>query len=402
MNLQSKTMNRPCPNVRFFPFSDGGVLFPEGTGRIWVLNRTAAAIWCLQDEADTLEELTARVAENFQVENATAKRDAKAAVAFFEHEGLIGRDPLRSRETESEGMGVDLSPRGPVIDQPGPSHKRRFFRVSGHVLEICCREAASESIFSDLMAHMECGPVPGPDSRIWVVAGRDQGAWDMALNSRVFFENLAPEEILPHLFLLTFSLSSRALEEKFLFHAAVLARGEKAIIFPAEAGSGKTTLAAMLVKNGCSFVSDELAVLDTETAEVLPYPMPMSIKPESMPILAALYPELESAPVFPRPDGKYVRYLMPPKDRIAGLKAAFSLAGIVFPKYGPDKKTQLRAIEKPEALNRLAKTGSSDRPLTAEDVRAMITLVDHNPCFALDFSDGPEAVALLEPLNPEH
>ena len=57
-------------------------------------------------------------------------------------------------------------------------------------------------------------------------------------------------------------------------------------------------------------------------------------------------------------------------------------------------------MEKPEALDRLAKTGSSDRPLTAKDVRAMITLVDRNPCFALDFSDGPQAVTLLETLKP--
>jgi hypothetical protein len=60
-------------------------------------------------------------------------------------------------------------------------------------------------------------------------------------------------------------------------HAAVLAYDEMAIVIPGRSFTGKTTLAAALVRAGATYYSDEFAVLDTRGL-VHPYPRPLSIR----------------------------------------------------------------------------------------------------------------------------
>ncbi len=66
--------------------------------------------------------------------------------------------------------------------------------------------------------------------------------------------------------------------ELYFLHAAVLARNGSAFLFPAPAGSGKSTLAWALLKRGFEYLSDELAPLNLENLEVLPFPRPLCLK----------------------------------------------------------------------------------------------------------------------------
>jgi len=63
-------------------------------------------------------------------------------------------------------------------------------------------------------------------------------------------------------------------------HAAVVGWQGKAIIIPGRSMSGKTSLAAELVRAGADYYSDEYAVLDTR-GRVYPYPKPLSIRRDS-------------------------------------------------------------------------------------------------------------------------
>ena len=64
----------------------------------------------------------------------------------------------------------------------------------------------------------------------------------------------------------------------YFLHAAVLARNGSAFLFPAPAGSGKSTLAWALLNKGFEYMSDELAPLNLENLEVLPFPRPLCLK----------------------------------------------------------------------------------------------------------------------------
>lgn len=66
-------------------------------------------------------------------------------------------------------------------------------------------------------------------------------------------------------------------ESKIFIHAGVVGWKDKAIIIPAESFKGKTTLVAELVKFGCTYYSDEYAVLD-ENGLVHPFPKMISMR----------------------------------------------------------------------------------------------------------------------------
>jgi hypothetical protein len=61
-------------------------------------------------------------------------------------------------------------------------------------------------------------------------------------------------------------------------HAGVVAFDGRAVIFPGDSFSGKTTLVAALVKQGAVYYSDEFAVIGKD-GKIYPYPKPLSIRP---------------------------------------------------------------------------------------------------------------------------
>jgi hypothetical protein len=69
-----------------------------------------------------------------------------------------------------------------------------------------------------------------------------------------------------------------------MLHAAVLARNGCGFLFPATAGSGKTTLTAWLLGHGYGLLSDELASID-EDGTMDGFTRPLNIKPGSRPLL---------------------------------------------------------------------------------------------------------------------
>lgn len=62
----------------------------------------------------------------------------------------------------------------------------------------------------------------------------------------------------------------------FAVHAAVVARDDRIVAFPADSGEGKSTLAAACLRAGFHYLSDEALVLDDQ-GRVVPYPKPVAL-----------------------------------------------------------------------------------------------------------------------------
>lgn len=65
------------------------VLFDTETGSMFVLNDTATLLWRLLDGTVTLRELAADVADEFEVDRATAERDVLALADELAGAGLL-------------------------------------------------------------------------------------------------------------------------------------------------------------------------------------------------------------------------------------------------------------------------------------------------------------------------
>ncbi len=73
--------------------------------------------------------------------------------------------------------------------------------------------------------------------------------------------------------------------ELLLVHAGVVGTpAGDGVLLTGESGSGKTTTVAALVQEGYSYLSDEAAVIDPDTALVRPWPRPLDFKPGAIEI----------------------------------------------------------------------------------------------------------------------
>lgn len=385
----------PSSEISLYPFEDGGVLFLKGSRRIWVLNATSAFIWCQLDEVANLVELTDRFASTFHIDKAKAFHDVETTIAMFKCEGLFDTK-VRSGSVESDA-DWDITPIGPMIIKPDHWVIKRSFRVVNHLFEFCCQDTSIGSMFSSSMEHLSTDSRGNPDTRIAVVRGSGEAqTWDLFIDDLGFSIGLADDEVLPQLATLFFVRSCEALKEHLLFHAAVIEMGGTTVMFPGEAGSGKTTLVAALLMHGCQFFSDELAVISADDLHVSPLPLPMSIKPGSVKPLERYYPGFRHRHIHLRSDGKKVCYLSPSPHNLPPGDSSSRIDVLIYPKYTEDVENRLVKIDKTEALRRLALTGSSNRNFSSRDVEAMITLIDERPCYELSYSDLPQAVSQLK------
>ncbi|MFH0960992.1 MAG: PqqD family peptide modification chaperone, partial [Pseudomonadota bacterium] len=381
---------RPSTKILFFPLVDGGVLFREGTRRLWVLNHTAAIIWCLLDQTTDLQELITQFSQGLSVDRTTAARDVALGLEFFEREGLLGEDTSTVLTTRDE---VADFVRGPEIGASLQVKDRYIFRIGGPLWGLCCENTALAEDYITLMGHLAINNKGiSPDTSLWVLPDPGkENSWSICIDGRVAEQGVPSDRLLPHLLTLTFVSISHAMADKLLFHAAVVKKGKGAILFPAAAGSGKTTLAAFLAMHGYTFFSDELAVLNVQDLTVLPCPLPMSIKSGSVKALSPYYPLLSQLTVYTRLDTKEVRYLPPPPDSLAQITDEAKVTAIVFPQFAAHANTRIVGLDKASALARLVQTGSSSRELRPVDISAMISVIEKSPCFELIFSDVEEA-----------
>ena len=73
---------------------------------------------------------------------------------------------------------------------------------------------------------------------------------------------------------------------RVLLHAGAVERDGRAIVVAGESGRGKSTLTAALVQAGFNYLTDELVLIDPDTARVEPYPKALDLSEESHTLLS--------------------------------------------------------------------------------------------------------------------
>lgn len=151
---------------------------------------------------------------------------------------------------------------------------------------------------------------------------------------------------------LMYQLVERVMErtdEFLLIHsgAVVSPRGD-GILLPAEAGSGKTTLVAGLVRAGFGFLSDEVGVLDPLTRRLYPFPRAFNFKDGSL----SVFPDLEA-----QDDGSPLRrgpgYTGLAKIRPGAGAGPSQVSFVIFPSHTPGVGTEVTALSPAETTKEL-------------------------------------------------
>jgi hypothetical protein len=344
-----------------FTCGDGMLLLREDE-RAFVLNPQAAAIW-RASEAGLSTEAIARALTATDRENAEAVRADVTA--------LIGqwRDVDAQRAANPEAPGPLAEPiwsgrwrcqlRDAVVDVAveRPQHARILGRWIGHF-------PASRALAD---ARIEVRDLGGGDS-LTFVDGEEFGHGRGLRQANRALVALAWPDV---------QLCGMA-------HAGAVAAKEGAALLAGVSGSGKSTLIARLVSDGCGYLSDDLTPLAMD-GRLVPWPMPISIKAGSWPLLTSRFPQLDAAPPFP---AKNSRARLLPLETDAWREGPQPARAIVFPRFRAGDTPSPALVPPREALQRLIEAGFRlEAPISDERAEALLGWLDATPAYDLPFGN---------------
>ena len=183
-----------------------------------------------------------------------------------------------------------------------------------------------------------------------------------------------------------------------LLHAGVVERGGRALILTGESGAGKSTLAALLGERGWRLMGDEFALIDPATGLLHPFPRAVSLKNEAIGLFPDLTAERWGPSLAGTPKGT-IRHLRPSPDAILRMTEPARPALLLFPRYG--FKEEVREIGQAEIFVRMTQASTNYVNLGEAGFTALTGFVGKTPARAVDYPDGPSAMALVERLWQE-
>jgi hypothetical protein len=179
-----------------------------------------------------------------------------------------------------------------------------------------------------------------------------------------------------------------------MLHASGITNGKEAILFSAAAGSGKTTISALLKAHGYGYLSDDFIAADYQ-GKVYPFPAAISVKAGSVEVLSEYFPEIAST----RPEqtfiGKMVRYIPVHNLDEASIRG-FPVKAFVFVKYTAEEDFLFEPVEKREALQLLLQETWVNPQ--EQHVRRFFDWVEQTAFYRLNYGATPEAVEAVKDL----
>lgn len=188
-----------------------------------------------------------------------------------------------------------------------------------------------------------------------------------------------------------------------IIHAAVIEKNGKALILPGSPGSGKSTLCASLINKGWRLLSDELTLVDCLTGNLVPVPRPVSLKNQSIELIANTYPDNRFSPIVHDTLKGSVCLMKPPRDAVLRSDEPALPCWVVFPKYQHSADLSLTKLPKAEAFMKLADLSFNYSILGVEGFNVMTDLI--NRCQVYDFvydGDFDQASACFEQLLDDY
>ena len=385
--------------VYSYLLGDELLLFSQRARAMFRLNPSAALIWFCCEEGLNRQAIIADLRQTFNLPASQAEKDVNAVLTEWETRGLLAQDkqtlaPLPEEQDQLPSRREVPAPASVVNEY----QRERRYQMLGTVFRVRFSVPGLESIAQWVLGHLAA-----PDNQPFDVAldvQQDSLGCFLFCNGELVDHCTSEEELAP-------LLHGRALLNAYsradcliAIHAAAVSNGDTCIVFPASSGSGKSTLTSALIASGFQYCTDELVLLKHHTHTIQAAPAGIGIKSGAWPVLQSFHPVLEKLPIFLRQDEKRVRYLLPPKHRLANDTAqCYPVQSLVFPSYQLEQPTSLTRISPADALCRLTEAGyDMEGGLDTERVAELVDWIGGISCYELHVHDLHEAVSRIEDL----
>jgi len=184
-----------------------------------------------------------------------------------------------------------------------------------------------------------------------------------------------------------------------LLHAAVVARGDRALLLPAWPGHGKSTLCAALVHRGWRLLSDEFGLLRPEDGQLLALPRPIGLKNHSIEVIRAFAPEAVLGPQTPGTHKGRVAHVRPPASSVEQAWRPATPSWMLFPRWEAGAALELTPISGNQAFMQVATNAFNYEVLGEAAFSAVGRLIARCPPQRLRYSSLAEAVGAIERLT---
>lgn len=378
----------PSTSVRRFKVEGGLLLLDQSSNTLFAYNDIARCIWELIEAGRSEAEIVAAIAGQWGIPVSLAQDDLRSIAALWRAQGLLAADGDKPpHRLSAAGAAAIAAP------SASPVEWTCTIRDTAIAFTIAAELLARVRV---LFSHLE---TPGvlPQSRM-TIASTPSGEFVLVQDGRERLRTDDPALAIGALHVAVLERIRPGLRWFALLHGAALARQGHGLALVGASGSGKSTLAACLMGAGFDYLADDLVALSSPNAAIVPWPLPLSLKPGSVDILISRYPELARATCYRTKDVE-ARLLLPSPE--AWDAEPTRLKTLVFPCFTEGAAPALRRISTFEALERLL----TDRiwlgdPITEERVTAFLAWLDDTTAYLVSYGKTADAQRLIQSVVP--
>jgi hypothetical protein len=364
-----------------FPTEDFLVLARPDVPGLYILSPSARLIWDIRRRGVPIAGIVREFASTYDIPSGLAEQDVTQTLDHW-RSGLLSPQPNKSTRAVTPSTPPPFSR---TVFTRDYSIQGKNVRVILHTSEL------AEEIAPRLESLSHSHTPSAPDFTFRVVEESD--------GFRIFCDEccVASEQAVGAaraVLLQEIVRCCRGRDNLAVFHAAACGSNSRCVIFPASTQSGKTTLAAVLMKMGLTFYSDDSVLLERDTLSVPVMPFALTVREGSWGVLHPRFPELEAAPVVSR-YGQRVRFLTP--VGVQGDRRCGQVGAIVFVQFKPDAPNQISALDTLQTLLRFQESGF----WVAHDelsIRAFLAWIQSTPSYAMTYSDVDQAASMISRL----
>lgn len=183
-----------------------------------------------------------------------------------------------------------------------------------------------------------------------------------------------------------------------MLHSAVVAKKDRAMILPAQPGSGKSTLCTALVHRGWRLLSDEFGLIRPGGLDVTPLPRPIPLKNNSIELIRGFASCALLGPEFPKTRKGRIVHVKPPPTALGDNERPARITWVVFPQYKAGATPELHPFPKGRAFLKVAGNAFNYKLQGEAGFRTVVAIINQVEPQYFEFDDLELAVKALDEL----